>query len=47
MYYQYSTTNPTVREFAKQHRLSLSESPEELLDLLEKNPEAEEFVQSY
>ena len=46
-YYRYSTTNPTVREFAKQNGLSLSEWPEELLDLLEKNPEAQEFVLNY
>lgn len=46
-YYRYSTTNPTVREFAKQNGLSLSEWPEELLDLLEKNPEAEAFVLNY
>lgn len=46
-YYRYSTTPPTVREFAKQNGLSLSEWPEELLDLLEKNPEAEEFVLNY
>ena len=29
-YYRYSTTNPTVRDFAKQNGLSLSEWPEEL-----------------
>ena len=46
-YYRYSITNPTVREFAKQNGLSLSEWPEELLDLLEKNPEAQEFVLNY
>ena len=46
-YYRYSTTNPTVRDFAKQNGLSLSEWPEELLDLLEKNPEAQEFVLNY
>ena len=46
-YYRYSTTNPSVRDFAKQNGLSLSEWPEELLDLLEKNPEAQEFVLNY
>ncbi len=46
-YYRYSTTNPTVRDFAKQNGLSLNEWPEELLDLLEKNPEAQEFVLNY
>ena len=46
-YYRYSTTNPSVRNFAKQNGLSLSEWPEELLDLLEKNPEAQEFVLNY
>lgn len=46
-YYRYSTTNPAVRDFAKQNGLSLSEWPEELLDLLEKNPEAEAFVLNY
>lgn len=46
-YYRYSTTNPSIRDFAKQNGLSLSEWPEELLDLLEKNPEAQEFVLNY
>lgn len=46
-YYRYSTTNPAVRDFAKQNGLSLKEWPEELLDLLEKNPEAQEFVLNY
>lgn len=46
-HYRYSTTNPTVRDFAKQNGLSLSEWPEELLVLLEKNPEAQEFVLNY
>lgn len=46
-YYRYSITNPTVREFAKQNGLSLSEWPEELLELQEKNPEAQEFVLNY
>lgn len=46
-YYRYSTTNPAVRDFAKQNGLSLNEWPEELLDLLEKNPEAQEFVLNY
>ena len=46
-YYRYSTTNPTVRDFAKQNGLSQSEWPEELLDLLEKNPEAQDFVLNY
>ena len=46
-YYRYSTTNPSVKNFAKQNGLSLSEWPEELLDLLEKNPEAQEFVLNY
>lgn len=46
-YYRYSTTNPSVRDFAKQNGLSLSEWPEELLDLLEKNPEAQDFVLNY
>lgn len=46
-YHRYSTTNPTVRDFAKQNGLSLNEWPEELLDLLEKNPETQEFVLNY
>lgn len=46
-YYRYSTTTPAVRDFAKQNGLSLNEWPEELLDLLEKNPEAQEFVLNY
>ena len=46
-YYRYSTSNPAVRDFAKKNGLSLNEWPEELLDLLEKNPEAQEFVLNY
>lgn len=46
-YYRYSSTNPTVRDFAKQNGLSLSEWPEELLDLLEKNPETQDFVLNF
>ncbi len=36
-----------VEAFAQQHDLSLREYPEALLDLLERNPETEEFVLHY
>ena len=37
----------TIEDFAAQHGLSMSDWPEELLELLEKNPETEEFVWNY
>lgn len=43
-----AATEPrTIEEFAALHGLSLSDWPEELLELLEKNPETKEFVWNY
>lgn len=46
-YYRYATTDPTITEFARENGISLGAWPEELLDLLEKNPEAKDFVLNY
>lgn len=46
-YYRYATTDPTITEFARENGKSLGAWPEELLDLLEKNPEAKDFVLNY
>lgn len=42
-----TTPRDKVAEFAAQHGLSLSDYPEKLLELLERNPETEEFVLNY
>ena len=39
--------NPTVLAFAKEHGLSYSDYPQSLIDLLERNPETEQFVLEY
>ena len=46
-YYRYATTDPTITEFARENGISLGAWSEELLDLLEKNPEAKDFVLNY
>ena len=46
-YYRYATTDPTIAEFARENGISLGAWPEEMLDLLEKNPEAKDFVLNY
>lgn len=46
-YYRYATTDPAITEFARENGISLGAWPEELLDLLEKNPEAKDFVLNY
>ena len=46
-YYRYAPTDPTITEFARENGISLGAWPEELLDLLEKNPEAKDFVLNY
>lgn len=43
----YSDAEATVRSFALDHDISFSEYPEEILALLERNPETEEFVLHY
>lgn len=40
-------TSSPIESFAKEHNLSISEWPNELLDLLNRNPETEEFVLNY
>lgn len=39
--------NAAIEKFAKEHNLSLSEWPEELVQLLNKNSETEDFVLNY
>ena len=46
-YYRYATTDPAITEFARENGISLGAWPEELLDLLEKKPEAKDFVLNY
>lgn len=40
-------TNTLLEVFAQQHDLRLSDWPDELVELLERNPDAEEFVLNY
>lgn len=40
-------TNAVLEAFARQHDLRLSDWPDELVELLERNPDAEEFVLNY
>ena len=40
-------TNPIIANFAKQHNIPTSAWPEELIALLEKNPETQDFVLNY
>lgn len=44
---RYMDADPRLKEFAKQHGLLLSAWPEELVALLERNPETEAFVLNY
>lgn len=46
-YFRYNDTNILIRNFAKENNLSISEWPDELIDLLDKNPEAKDFVLNY
>lgn len=43
----YRGENELVAAFAKEHHLSLSEWPAHMIDLLEKNPETQDFVLNY
>ena len=43
----YSDADKIISAFAKEHQLELSDWPDNLRELLEKNPEAEEFVLQY
>lgn len=42
-----STPEERLETFAGEHNLQLSDWPEEMLELLQKNPDAEEFVLNY
>lgn len=46
-YFRYSNTNILIRNFAKENNLSISEWPDELIELLDKNPETKDFVLNY
>lgn len=46
-YARYATTDPAITEFARAKGIPLSAWPEELVDLLENNPETEDFVLNY
>ena len=43
----YSDADKIISAFSKEHQLELSDWPDNLRELLEKNPEAEEFVLQY
>lgn len=45
--YTYFNTNPLICEFALENRILITEWPEELVDLLDKNPETKDFVLNY
>ena len=46
-YFRYNNTNILIRNFAKENNLSISEWPDELIELLDKNPETKDFVLNY
>ena len=46
-YFGYNNTNILIRNFAKENNLSISEWPDELIELLDKNPETKDFVLNY
>ena len=46
-YFRYNNTNILIRDFAKENNLSISEWPDELIELLDKNPETKDFVLNY
>ena len=46
-YFWYNNTNILIRNFAKENNLSISEWPDELIELLDKNPETKDFVLNY
>ncbi|MBE6949505.1 MAG: hypothetical protein E7456_06630 [Ruminococcaceae bacterium] len=45
--YPENSAERTIEDFAKDHGLSLSDYPQSLIDLLERNPETEDFVLNY
>ena len=45
--YTYFSTNPLICEFALKNRILITEWPEELVELLDKNPETKDFVLDY
>lgn len=46
-YFRYNNTNILIHNFAKENNLSISEWPDELIELLDKNPETKDFVLNY
>lgn len=46
-YYQYTNTNILIRNFAKQNELSIEQWPDELIELMDKNPDTKTFVLNY
>ena len=46
-YFRYNNTNILIRNFAKENNLSISEWPDELIELLDRNPETKDFVLNY
>lgn len=46
-YFRYNNTNILIRNFAKENNLSVTEWPDELIELLDKNPETKDFVLNY
>ena len=45
--YAYFNSNPLICEFALKNRILITEWPEELVELLDKNPETKDFVLNY
>ena len=45
--YTYFNINPLICEFALKNRILITEWPEELVELLDKNPETKDFVLDY
>lgn len=44
---RYAIADPAVKAFAKENKLSILAYPKELLELLQRNPEAKDFVLQY
>lgn len=45
--FQYYNMNPMILKFAIQNELSITEWPDELIELLERNPDTKEYVLNY
>ena len=46
-YFRYNNTNILIRNFAKENNLNITEWPDELIELLDRNPETKDFVLNY